>query len=642
MSWTRREVMCTLAGGAAALQFGPSFAFEDPAGTRFGEFPLAALVKAFQEEAGPRAPKVMPSGLGRTDYLRRIRGIVRFFAAHQDARGAIIDPYEKKERQYSTPAFALGVAALCAAGGDADLLPAGVQAMESACADLADGRASDGHADFFTVLLVHADVLFREVVTASAAKRWRENLARIQPETIYRRQPTAADVNNWNLVAASGEWLRTREKFGSSQAWVDRSIERQLEHVTSNGMYRDPNDPMAYDHFARLWVLDMLDEGYKGPQAAVLDSLMERGAWASLFMQSPHGELPCGGRSAHHQWNEAQQAVTFESFARRFAKRGNPIAAGACKRAAHLSLKSIGRWVRPSGELWIVKNRMDPALRHGYEAYSYHSQYNLLTAAMLAIAWVRADDSIPEGACPAETGGFAFELAPAFHKVFINQSGTYVEIDTGADLHYNPTGILRVHHRNVSPEILSDGITAQCDYRVPAKPAQSFAFGPAWQDRDGRWHSLAEHGATDLAPVAVTIAKPKSGACQVDLSFIGRLRGGASVVRERVTVASGEVSVEDRVEGAVSAVRQVRPWLAFDGVTRRPATLLGPASRTRVGSNELNYVSPPDDSGTQGWLADGSTEAACRNGFAQASYVEGKPGAKPLSTTLYLAPIGSV
>ena len=29
---------------------------------------------------------------------------------------------------------------------------------------------------------------------------------------------------------------------------------------------------------------------------------------------------------------------------------------------------------------------MDPRLRHGYESYSFHSQYNLLTAAMLAIA----------------------------------------------------------------------------------------------------------------------------------------------------------------------------------------------------------------------------------------------------------------
>ena len=218
-------------------------------------------------------------------------------------------------------------------------------------------------------------------------------------------------------MAVAGEWMRTRAGLGDSLPWIEASLERQVDLFTPWGMYRDPNDPMAYDHFARLWALDLLDEGYQGRHAAALETLVERGAWMSMFMQSPWGELPCGGRSAHHQWNEAQQAVTFESWAARFARRGDRAAAGACRRAAHLSLQSIGRWVRPTGELWIVKNRMDPAARHGYESYSFHSQYNLLAAAMLAIAWTRADDGIPEAPCPADTGGFAFALQPAFHKV---------------------------------------------------------------------------------------------------------------------------------------------------------------------------------------------------------------------------------
>ena len=32
-------------------------------------------------------------------------------------------------------------------------------------------------------------------------------------------------------------------------------------------------------------------------------------------MQSPNGELPTGGRSAQHQWNEAQQCVSYEIWA---------------------------------------------------------------------------------------------------------------------------------------------------------------------------------------------------------------------------------------------------------------------------------------------------------------------------------------
>jgi hypothetical protein len=30
--------------------------------------------------------------------------------------------------------------------------------------------------------------------------------------------------------------------------------------------------------------------------------MFDRGSLTSLLLQSPTGELPCGGRSAHHQW----------------------------------------------------------------------------------------------------------------------------------------------------------------------------------------------------------------------------------------------------------------------------------------------------------------------------------------------------
>jgi hypothetical protein len=223
--------------------------------------------------------------------------------------------------------------------------------------------------------------------------------------------------------------------------------------------------------------------------------------------------------------------------------------------------------VRPSGELWVVKNRMDPRLRHGYESYSFHSQYNLLTAAMLAIAWQRADERIPEGPCPADSGGFAFALQPAFHKVIANAGGTYVEIDTGADPHYNPTGLLRIHHRSVPPESLSDGVTAAADYRTPAKPTRSMALGPEWRDRAGVWHALADHGAGDLDPVEFRLVSASPSRVVVHLTYRGRLRGAATAVRERVSITPGRVEIEHGVDGEVDAVRQCWPMLATDGAT---------------------------------------------------------------------------
>ena len=253
MRWTRREFLGTV--GAAAVAPRASVDRREP-------FPPATLVSDFLAGVGGSTPRPRATGLSRDEYVRLIDGIATFFATFQDERGAIIDPYEKRERQYSTPAFALSAAVLCASKRNPGLLPAGVRAMESACSDLAGGKAADRHADFFTVLLLHADVVLRGLVPASTSAGWQRDLAAVVPERVYVNQPASGrPLNNWNLVAAAGEYLRGREGYGRSEAWVEASLARQAEHFTPAGMYRDPNDPMAYDHFARLWALDLVEEG---------------------------------------------------------------------------------------------------------------------------------------------------------------------------------------------------------------------------------------------------------------------------------------------------------------------------------------------------------------------------------------------
>ena len=623
--WSRRRFLSSVAAAApgAVLAGSPWPAqadqspFDDAARDRFGEFPLAETVERFRRGPISRQPGWRQQSGGQKEYLRIIEGVVRFFAAHQDARGAIIDPYEHAERQYSTPAFALAAATLW--HRDMSLVPAAVRAMQAACADLADGKAADGHADFYTVLLMHADQELAGVAGLAASTAWRRDLARVVPEKIYRRQPSEKSTNNWNLVAAAGEWMRTKAGFGSSLPWIESSLERQLELFTPWGMYRDPNDPMAYDHFARLWALDLLDEGYDGRHAAVLGALVERGAWTSLLMQSPCGEVPCGGRSAHHQWNEAGQSVTFESMKYRCAGRNDLFRAGAFARAAHQSARSIARWTRPSGELWVVKNRMDPRLRHGYESYSFHSQYNLLTAAMLAIALRRESRlSMSELPCAADNGGFAFAIQPAFHKVFANAGGTYVEIDTGADLHYNPTGILRVHRPGVPPETLSDGVSAAASYQMPSKPTRSIALGPEWRDRAGAWHALAGHGREDLEPAAFRLTAATTARVEFSLTYRGRLRGGATAITQRLIVTPGGVEIEDRVDGDIDGVRHCWPMLVTDGAAPSVITVAGKSASVTRDGRGFRFVA----------LTDGvvvsrlGVSEPCRNGFMDACVAE--------------------
>src|SRR5689334_2719661 len=119
------------------------------------------------------------------------------------------------------------------------------------------------------------------------------------------------------------------------------------------------------------------ERAYDGKLAQQLDDWPALGSRSSLLLSSPSGEWARSGRSAHHQWNEAQNALILEIEAVKWKARGRDDVAGACKRGARLCFQSMQRWVRPSGEMWIVKNLVDPQKRHGYEKYSFHSQYNL-------------------------------------------------------------------------------------------------------------------------------------------------------------------------------------------------------------------------------------------------------------------------
>lgn len=580
MTYSRRNFLSCIVAGTVLL---PRFVLSAPnlrAGeidgklAQIGDFPLASAVARFRERQ-KLEKNFVPTKLDKREYLRLADGIVRYFAAYQDARGAIIDPFEKRERQYSTPAFACASAVLYASGYNRELLPVCVKAMDAAINDLVAGKSADNHSNFYTVMLMQAYEILQKSVPKTDLMRWRENLSRLVPEKIYRFKPQSE--TNWNLVAASGEWRRARAGMSSDLTWMQTALDAQMKLWTEYGMYRDPNDPLAYDHFARYYVEDLLMNGYAGQHAALLRELVDRAAWTSLFMQSPHGELPCGGRSAHHQWNEAEQAMTYEYYAAEFAKKGDKGAAGAFKRAARLSVRSVGRWQKPSGELWIVKNRFDSELRYGYDSYSFHSQYNLLTAAKLCNAFLRADDRIKELPSPAETGGFVFALQPAFHKVFANAGGMYLEIETRADSSYNPTGLLRVHRAGVNPQLtVSDGVTLNPAYKTPKLPTRALAIGPAWRDRNGDWHSLAEHDRKVLRDADLKVTGENSAArLEFEVKYNGNFRGGATSVRQKFTVTPEQVEVTDIIEGDVGGARAYLPLFLSDGQNETTVEVTG-------------------------------------------------------------------
>ena len=563
-------------------------------------YPLAATVSTVRGHL--ETATIIPTGLSRADYLTTIQGIVDYFKNHQSASGRIIDPYLKREFQYSTPCFAWAASVLVVHGGRPDLLPRASAALEAALSELAADKVADDHGDFFTFPSMLAYEQLKDRVPPDRKKKWEALIRAIDPSRVYQFTLDAGKptLHNWNVVNLAGEFLRHRAGF-VDLSFVERHIPVQLRRFTAEGLYRDPEVPMAYDHFPRQFFAVMLGRGYDGRYKSTLERLIDRGAWTSLLMQSSTGEWPTGGRSAQHTWNEAMQAVTYEIWAARKEREGDHMAAAAFKRAARLALQSVRRWIRPSGELWIVKNRFDPSDRHGFETYSSHSQYNLLTASLLAVAWQQADDTVQEGPSPADIGGFAFRL-PAFHKIIANAGGLYVEIETAADPRYDSTGLVRVQRAGV------DSLVGPTD-GSPIN-GEALAVGVAWPMQSG-WKSLAElsHPGVDF-----TVASAAPQRVRFTVSYRTVAPRAITVVESyELTPTSVRVAVD--VQGSGPSLQIRFPVLTTDGARSLRITVSGSSVRVDLGSSRETFrvESPPGVT-----LARSNKRVACRNGFLDA------------------------
>ncbi len=559
------------------------------------EHPLGANINRFLKDQ--QAGKVEPTGLKKRDYLDVIAGQVKAMRGYQDAQGRIIDPVAKAEKYYTTPCYAHSVSVLVKAGYpmDAGIAESGMKALEASLADLVAGKAPDKHGDFFTWPVVLACELFEESAPVARKQEWKRLLGQVDPAKAYLQYRKPVDpwnhagfykayaspfANNWNLVNVAGEWARL--KHGSGDPWyVDYCLTMQLPNFTPFGMYNEGGNPLAYDLFSRHYLAGMLHRGYDSFLGTTYRDILWRGAWTSLFMQSPFGELPTGYRSSHHLWNEAEQAVVFEIYAAAYGRAGRMAEAGAFKRAARLSLKSVKNWIRPDGSGFIVKNRYPIEARHGYEDYSVHACYNMLAMSMLAQAWDCADDSIEERPAPADVGGFVVPLLKPFHKVFANAAGNYIEYETAGDQVYNPTGLIRIHLRNGHPQLgPSDG----CAAKFGGKDA-GLAVGPAWRT-NGVWKKLAKRGAGECR---LTILEETPRQVAFEIAYTD--------VRQRITINGRGVTVEDTVGlENVEAMRVHLPLLVSDGAQPVEVTEDANSMRLKLDGKGVRFaVLEPED-----------------------------------------------
>ncbi len=544
-----------------------------------GKFPLEGEVESLLAQGG--VPKGWrPSGAGRSLYLDLMEPIVRMAAGWVNAQGAVIDPCIKKEWAQTSPRFASSAAILLREGRIQDLKETVFKVMDHCCGKLPTPAAKSESPDFWMRELATAYICLKGVAPEERLENWKASLAKVEPEAIYREVDLShaklKKLHNWAVYSSSGESMRESAGIGGGSflwgdGFFDVYMESQFAHITELGMYRDPNDPITYDITTRLQFASALAFGYKGPLRPALEEALRRGGLTTLLFVSPEGYVPYGGRSAQFNFQEAMTAALCELEARRY-KSSNPELAGAFKRQAHLGVEQTRLWLEES-PIRHIKNRFPPETQHGCDPYGQYSVYSLLASSFLGLAALYADDSIEERPAPSELGGYVLEVSPAFHKVFASCQGSYVEIDTEADPHYDATGIGRVLLKGIPPPLPLAAPFPAHPKIIMAKgseaPEQPMALGPEW-DEDGKPKRLAEWGAGCKRKLNV-IAKGKE-LVEFEIVYVkGPLR-----ISERIAVDAKGVRIRcaaTRDGKPLEGLRYIVPVLESDGKLKAESTM---------------------------------------------------------------------
>ncbi|MCK5811306.1 MAG: hypothetical protein KAG94_00265 [Clostridiales bacterium] len=299
---------------------------------------------------------------------------------------------------------------------------------------------------------------------------WKEYLSKIDPFKSYYcsvDNSNCAVYGNWGIYNLAGEFLRELEGMTDTLQYFDKHIPIQLQMFDQNGMYKDPHNPMLYDVASRSNLLLIIGNDYQGIYANELDNHLKKAGLYSLFMQSSAFEFPYGGRSNQYIFNETYVVSIYEYEAKRYLKEGNLVLAGMFKRAAHLSVLSIKRWLQATKYPRHIKNFFEKDSLYGTESYGYYRKYMMSIGSFIYIACQFCDDDIKEYPCPSETGGYILQTSSDFHKVFANCQGYSIEIDTKADFIYDSTGFGRFHKQGFPTELgLSTPLSATHRYET--------------------------------------------------------------------------------------------------------------------------------------------------------------------------------
>lgn len=517
--------------------------------------------------ASESAPLRSPTNVNASHYYLAIESIVDVFFQHQDATGAIIDPFLLREVQYATPCYAYCASLVADHENNLNLKKSALLAFEKSTKDFMNREAADSHEDFYSSPLAHAFRFLKKDTDNQIIQNWRSQFDSVQPEKIYRHAlgGSAGPGSNWNCKALSGEYLLSALGLKSPNAYSQRSLELQMRFFDQQfGMYTE--GPLVYDIFPRAWLFDMLQNGFNSSSSAALESYLDIGAITSLFLQQASGALPVGGRSSMHLWGDALQILIFEIAATRWKKKNALLISGVFKRAARKTFLHIDRWKMNSGEYRVVRNNIDPSEQYGYYGYTSHSHYNLLLATIIGYAWEYAQETeeIEEHPTPSELGSYVLNPPRPFNIVSAGFEGTTVQIALDGYPDQTPRGLVSIQFDQSPSQIpFADGLVKKPAFRLPGLRYGDLACGLEWISNERRCNFFDSSDKTISAHVSDTIKSPLSNEFTV---YYECENTSPLKLEEHYRISKDKVQIKYTVKGNADGIEFVCPIFHHDGI----------------------------------------------------------------------------
>jgi len=543
-----------------------------------------------------------PVGVSKDEYLDLVEAAVAAYP--EDHVADYIDDADRNGvQEHGFPRLTANLAALVAAGRHRDRAGQLRRMMDICCRDAKKGLMKKEGNEFSVKELVAAvqDLERAGTFPREVAGAWRRDLSEVDPWRCYRVKPEVGDTKrsyNWCVFGCASEQMRLAAGMGGDAGFVSRYVVDQMRWFDQNGMWRDPHEPFVYDFVTRLQYALVLSSGYDGPGRAELESHMDRGAEATLAMQSACGEIPYGGRSNQFLHNDTLYAALCEWYAARALARGDRRSAARFRAAAARSVASLRTWLA-AHPVRHVKNLYPRAWKRGTgigcEGYAYFDKY-MVTMGSWAVLARRFADETP--LVPVEESAVgAFATTPFFHCVFLRAGEYSAQFDYNADTHYDCDGLGRLHRRGAPTQIC---LSTPC------------AVSPSYSTETPNASALA------IVPVSESPLKPAGSGSDDSSAWAGWTLGDLDW-RCRLTAAG----LESALKGP-GAVAMRLPAFAFNGERETAISCDGKALSVRYRGWTCRYE-------TDGEIIDTGKVCCNRNGRYRAFEARGE---KALSVTV--------